>query len=388
MDFMEGSSESVVSNLKHALDMEPPPSSSSSSSGKNGEVLLSNLRLLSRALVGEGAPSSSSSDGDYHGGLSGDTELCAMTVLLKSSGVIVRLLEQVRILGFENRKELAVIFKSLMRKNPESFVEYLVQEDQVHVVDALWAGYAEAEAALSCGVMLRSAVRHVSFAAAVLRRPSLWAVLDEYIHDPGFDVASDAFNTLVELVMGPHEDLCATFLGERFEDFFGRFESLLLSENYMVRRRSLKLLGELLLRRSNMHVMRRFVGSKHFLKVIMLLLRDKSSNIQFEAFHVFKIFVANPDKQSDIIEVLVRNKSKLISYLDGFRATLSKDKDKEKSDAAAQLEHEKEMLIKILGNLPDESSLGQCGTSPSTTLVPDDSAACTSTPPVRAPSIA
>ena len=27
---------------------------------------------------------------------------------------------------------------------------------------------------------------------------------------------------------------------------------------------------------------------------MMILLRDKSGNIQFEAFHVFKVFVANP----------------------------------------------------------------------------------------------
>ena len=37
-------------------------------------------------------------------------------------------------------------------------------------------------------------------------------------------------------------------------------------------------------------------------------LRDKSSNIQMEAFHVFKIFVAYPDKPVDIANILYLNK--------------------------------------------------------------------------------
>lgn len=35
------------------------------------------------------------------------------------------------------------------------------------------------------------------------------------------------------------------------------------------------------------------------------LLRDKSKTIQHEAFHVFKVFVANPNKPADIVDILV-----------------------------------------------------------------------------------
>lgn len=53
--------------------------------------------------------------------------------------------------------------------------------------------------------------------------------------------------------------------------------------------------------------------------MMMNLLRDKSPNIQFEAFHVFKVFVANPKKPEDITQILVNNSKKLIAYLENFQ---------------------------------------------------------------------
>lgn len=50
-----------------------------------------------------------------------------------------------------------------------------------------------------------------------------------------------------------------------------------------------QLLGELLLDRANFTVMTKFIGNPDNLKLMMNLLRDKSKNIQFEAFHVFKV---------------------------------------------------------------------------------------------------
>lgn len=50
-----------------------------------------------------------------------------------------------------------------------------------------------------------------------------------------------------------------------------------------------QLLGELLLDRHNFTVMTRYISKPENLKLMMNLLRDKSPNIQFEAFHVFKV---------------------------------------------------------------------------------------------------
>ena len=51
-----------------------------------------------------------------------------------------------------------------------------------------------------------------------------------------------------------------------------------------------QLLGELLLDRYNFSVMTKYITNTDNLKQQMNLLKEKSKNIQFEAFHVFKVF--------------------------------------------------------------------------------------------------
>lgn len=50
-----------------------------------------------------------------------------------------------------------------------------------------------------------------------------------------------------------------------------------------------QLLGELLLDRHNFTIMTRYVSQPENLKTMMNMLRESSRNIQFEAFHVFKV---------------------------------------------------------------------------------------------------
>ncbi|CAG8811399.1 29669_t:CDS:2, partial [Racocetra persica] len=78
------------------------------------------------------------------------------------------------------------------------------------------------------------------------------------------------------------------------------------------------LLGEILLDRCNFNVMTRYIANAENLKLMMNLLKDKSRNIQFEAFHVFKIFVANPNKNKSISDILWKNKERLIQFLGNF----------------------------------------------------------------------
>jgi hypothetical protein len=71
--------------------------------------------------------------------------------------------------------------------------------------------------------------------------------------------------------------------------FFAKYNTLLVSPNYVAQRQSVKLLGEILLDRANYNIMTAYVDSPEHLKLIMNLLRDKSRNVQYEAFHVFKV---------------------------------------------------------------------------------------------------
>lgn len=51
----------------------------------------------------------------------------------------------------------------------------------------------------------------------------------------------------------------AQFLAQKFDIVFDKYNILLRSANYVTRRQSLKLLGELLLDRSNFQVMMRYI---------------------------------------------------------------------------------------------------------------------------------
>jgi calcium binding protein 39 len=131
-------------------------------------------------------------------------------------------------------------------------------------------------------------------------------------------VGSDAFATFKDL-MTRHKTLSAQFFSVNFDDIFTKYNKLLISENYVTRRQSLKLLGEILLDRSNFDIMMKYIGEKENLKMMMNLMRDTSANIQFEAFHVFKVFVANPKKPDAISLILLNNRDKLIAYLKNFQ---------------------------------------------------------------------
>lgn len=165
--------------------------------------------------------------------------------------------------------------------------------------------------------------------------------------------------------------LCAEFLETNYDKVFSHYQRLLNSENYVTRRQSLKLLGELLLDRHNFSIMTRYITNPDNLKLMMNMLKEKSRNIQFEAFHVFKVtiklvlnehflcwydwrtvfdkklllfqvFVANPNKPKPILDILLRNQDKLVDFLTKFHTDRSEDE---------QFNDEKAYLIKQIKEL-------------------------------------
>jgi calcium binding protein 39 len=88
--------------------------------------------------------------------------------------------------------------------------------------------------------------------------------------------------------------------------------------------------------------MTRYISQPENLKLMMNMLKEDSKNIQFEAFHVFKVFVANPDKPRPIQEILLRNKDRLVEFLTRFHTERSEDE---------QFNDEKAYLIKQIKDL-------------------------------------
>jgi len=156
-------------------------------------------------------------------------------------------------------------------------------------------------------------------------------------------VSSEAFGTFKEIIL-KHKNVSAEFLEKNYDQVFSSYTKLLTSENYVVRRQSLKLLGELLLDRANFNIMTKYISDVENLKLMMNLLIEKSKSIQFEAFHVFKVFVANPHKPVPIMNILIKNKKGLLQFLSGFQADNEED----------QFNEEKSFLMKQIQQLPDK----------------------------------
>ncbi|KAK3148246.1 hypothetical protein QOZ80_3BG0292600 [Eleusine coracana subsp. coracana] len=120
---------------------------------------------------------------------------------------------------------------------------------------------------------------------------------------------------------------------KREHKFFAEFNSKLLSSsNYIIRRQAIQLLGDILLERSNAEVMVRYVSTKEHLMILMNLLREQSKAVQVEAFHVFKLFVANKKRPPEINGILRANRKKLLRFLGDF--TLDKEDKKFEADKA------------------------------------------------------
>ncbi|CAG2053206.1 unnamed protein product [Timema podura] len=295
---------------------------------------------------------------------------------LYNSNLLLLLIQNLNRIDFEGKKDVAQVFNNILRRQigtRSPTVEYICTKPEI--LFTLMAGYEHQEIALNCGTMLRECARYEALAKIMLYSEEFFNFF-RYVEVSTFDIASDAFSTFKELLTR-HKMLCAEFLEQNYDKVFSHYQRLLNSENYVTRRQSLKLLGELLLDRHNFtvmtryisnpdnlklmmnmlkeksrniqfeafhvfKVMTRYISNPDNLKLMMNMLKEKSRNIQFEAFHVFKVFVANPNKPKPILDILLRNQEKLVEFLTRFHTDRSEDE---------QFNDEKAYLIKQIKEL-------------------------------------
>jgi calcium binding protein 39 len=152
----------------------------------------------------------------------------------------------------------------------------------------------------------------------------------------------------VKDVLTKHKQMVCQYLCANFDLFFLKYNGILIaSESYVTKRQSIKLLGEILLDRANYPVMTAYVDSGDHLTKCMKLLRDERKMIQYEAFHVFKVFVANPNLSTQVKTILLRNQEKLLRFLPKFLEDRTEDD---------QFTDEKSYLLRRIGGLSlDES---------------------------------
>lgn len=309
--------------------------------------------------------------------------------------LVPELINNLQLLPFESRKHVAAIFNYLLVCGFEGvdrdmyipvmqkFRDYIVQNfDAIvspivsgHDVSSSSSSSTTTDVALHCGSMYRSCFRHANLYGQLVvttRRVQkfVFPFIDKYALLPNFDVSSDAMESL-KLVMtagticnsGNNNDdaaitlidtnsqqemaeLSATFLIRDYDAVWNeRFNAKLLSieANYMTKRVALQILSTVLLTRSNYAIMIKYVNSRTNLILVMKLLRDTSPHITLDAFHVFKVFVANPNKIPEVEKILRDNSQKLCAYLETLHT------EKEASDQ--QFADEKRLIIATIRNL-------------------------------------
>lgn len=276
-----------------------------------------------------------------------------------SSDVLQLLIANIARFEFEAKKDVSQIFNVLLRRQIGSrspTVEYLTTKPAV-LFSAL-AGYENPDVALNTGMILKEMLRHEPLAKILLYSPNFYT-FSEYIEKTTFGISCDAFSNFKE-VLTRHKAMVAGFLERNYDPFFTMYTTLLQSPNYVTKRQSLKLLGEILLDRTNFTIMTKYISSEDNLKMMMNLLRDKSKNIQFEAFHVFKVFVANPKKPPQIENILRRNRERLVAFLANFH----NDKDDE------QFVDEKQYVMQIIESTGKPKPPASAGGAPTQAAQP------------------
>uniref|UniRef100_UPI00398EAA09 calcium-binding protein 39-like isoform X2 n=1 Tax=Pristiophorus japonicus TaxID=55135 RepID=UPI00398EAA09 len=238
---------------------------------------------------------------------------------LYNSNLLTTLIAGLHMIDFEGKKDVAQIFNNILRRQigtSTPTVEYV--SSHMQILFMLLKGYETPEIALNCGIMLRECIRHEPLTKIILDSEQFYDFF-RYVELSTFDIASDAFASFKDLLTR-HRPVSAHFLEKNYD----------------------RLLGELLLDRHNYSIMSKYISKPENLKLMMNLLRDKSRNIQFEAFHVFKVFVANPSKTQPVLDILLKNQSKLIEFLSKFQSDRTDDE---------QFCDEKTYLIKQIRDL-------------------------------------
>lgn len=136
-----------------------------------------------------------------------------------------------------------------------------------------------------------------------------------------FDISSDSISTLrCYLFVSPK--MTNEYILKNQQTFFSNiFQILIQSNEYVPKRHGLRLLNQLLSLKELSKVMTVFSSSCEYLKIFMNLITSHLNTISFEAFHIFKLFVANPNKSHGIQKVLFKNKDKIVEFLNDFQTS-------------------------------------------------------------------
>ena len=290
-------------------------------------------------------------------------EVKSQVEFLVHPGLVFRLIKHLNLLDLEAKKAVVQIVTSLVRES-QNFRDFIcvkygengsIVSGRTDMIDKMVEGFEvedyspESGQCLHTGAMLQVIVRNDPSTAKYVLDKYIWKFLTTFVKIPSFDVQVLSFDTLRDLLLRATDDgsqtllrdNAAKFINDQWKPsleeiskgatsgkpphnpFFAALNDLMTSKDHFTVKQTVKLVQNVLFdpRKATFNSMLTYVGDARNLKVAMNLLRDDATTIQFEGFHLFKVFVLNPNCPSKVKCVLARNKDKMVKYLRVFNLT-------------------------------------------------------------------
>ncbi|GAV47559.1 hypothetical protein ZYGR_0H04050 [Zygosaccharomyces rouxii] len=230
-------------------------------------------------------------------------------------------------LEFEARKEVTLIFSICLRYSKDNklvTVDYLVSKPKtiytmLRTVESAMQRKTANDVFLTVGNMIMECIKYEQLCRIILQDPQLWKLFD-IVRFGNFETSTESLQILSSALTTHTKLVSKEFFNNEnnMNKFIQNINKLMAHGSYVTKRQSTKLLASLIVIRSNNQLMNTYINSLDNLKLIMVLMTDKSKNLQHEAFNVFKVIVANPRKSKPVFDILVKNREKLLKYFETF----------------------------------------------------------------------
>lgn len=254
-------------------------------------------------------------------------------------------------LEFEARKDVALIFATCLRHSRDNkfvTVDYLVTKPKtvslmLRAPEMALSKANSSDLFLKVGSIILESLKYEQLCRMMLRDPQLWIFFD-FARGGSFEISTESLQILTGLFTVHHKLVSTEFFSQpvNLQKFIEKINKLMAHGNYVTKRQSVKLLHSLIMIRAYNQLLTTYINSPDNLKLIMVLLSDRSKNLQIGSFNIFKVFVANPRKSKPVMDIMVKNRDKLLNYLGSFN-TDSKD---------TTFMDEKEYVVQEIDSLP------------------------------------
>lgn len=230
-------------------------------------------------------------------------------------------------LDFETRKDAALVYSTCLRRSKDNkltTVDYLLTKPKIislmlRISESSINIENGSDIFLTIGGMLLETVKYEQLCRLILKDPQLWKFF-EFARLNSFEISTESLQFLIEIFTS-HKKLVSTeFFNQESNliKFIEKINKLIAHGNYVTKRQAVKLISTLILTRANNQLMTTYINSPDNLKLNMILLSDRSKNLQMESFNIFKVIVANPRKSKTVLDILVKNKDKLLKFFETF----------------------------------------------------------------------